>query len=71
MSRVGWGSPGEGFCQRLLWSQSWQGPWRQLCWSHSAAVHRFAQTLEKVCVDTVESGTMTKDLAGCIHGLAK
>lgn len=32
---------------------------------------RFAQTLEKVCVETVESGTMTKDLAGCIHGLAK
>ncbi|XP_032926295.1 isocitrate dehydrogenase [NADP], mitochondrial isoform X1 [Catharus ustulatus] len=31
---------------------------------------KFAQTLEKVCVDTVESGTMTKDLAGCIHGLA-
>ncbi|XP_004693163.1 PREDICTED: isocitrate dehydrogenase [NADP], mitochondrial [Condylura cristata] len=30
---------------------------------------RFAQTLEKVCVDTVESGAMTKDLAGCIHGL--
>lgn len=32
---------------------------------------RFAQTLEKVCVETVESGTMTKDLAGCIHGLSK
>src|SRR5258708_15421603 len=26
-------------------------------------VKRFAQTLEKVCVDTVESGFMTKDLA--------
>ncbi|NXI97346.1 IDHP dehydrogenase, partial [Psophia crepitans] len=35
-----------------------------------AAIPRFAQTLEKVCVETVESGTMTKDLAGCIHGLA-
>ncbi|SVC50842.1 uncharacterized protein METZ01_LOCUS303696, partial [marine metagenome] len=23
----------------------------------------FAQTIEKVCVDTVESGSMTKDLA--------
>lgn len=33
--------------------------------------HRFAQTLEKVCVETVESGAMTKDLAGCIHGLSK
>ncbi|KAH0620161.1 hypothetical protein JD844_014794 [Phrynosoma platyrhinos] len=31
---------------------------------------KFAQTLEKVCVETVESGTMTKDLAGCIHGLS-
>lgn len=31
---------------------------------------RFAQTLEKACVDTVESGKMTKDLAGCIHGLS-
>jgi isocitrate dehydrogenase len=29
---------------------------------------RFAQTLEKVCVDLVESGKMTKDLAVCIHG---
>ncbi|XP_063335763.1 isocitrate dehydrogenase [NADP], mitochondrial [Pelmatolapia mariae] len=31
---------------------------------------KFAQTLEQVCVATVESGTMTKDLAGCIHGLS-
>ena len=29
---------------------------------------RFCETLEKVCVDTVESGKMTKDLAVCIHG---
>ncbi len=28
----------------------------------------FCQILEKVCVDTVESGKMTKDLAVCIHG---
>ena len=28
----------------------------------------FAETLEKVCVATVESGKMTKDLAVCIHG---
>ncbi|MEZ4804333.1 MAG: isocitrate dehydrogenase (NADP(+)) [Bacteroidia bacterium] len=28
----------------------------------------FCHTLEKVCVDTVESGKMTKDLAVCIHG---
>lgn len=30
---------------------------------------RFSQALEKACIDTVESGKMTKDLAGCIHGL--
>ena len=29
---------------------------------------KFAQTLEKVCVQTVVSGKMTKDLAVCIHG---
>jgi isocitrate dehydrogenase len=28
----------------------------------------FANTLEQVCVETVESGKMTKDLALCIHG---
>lgn len=28
----------------------------------------FAQKLEKVCIETVESGKMTKDLAVCIHG---
>ena len=29
---------------------------------------RFAETLEDVCVKTVESGKMTKDLAACIYG---
>ncbi len=29
---------------------------------------QFCQTLEKVCIETVESGKMTKDLAACIHG---
>ena len=29
---------------------------------------QFCQTLEQVCVDVVESGRMTKDLAVCIHG---
>lgn len=28
----------------------------------------FCHTLEKVCIETVESGKMTKDLAVCIHG---
>jgi len=29
----------------------------------------FAETLEKVCIDTIEAGFMTKDLAACIKGL--
>ena len=29
---------------------------------------RFAKALEDVCVETVESGIMTKDLAVCVHG---
>lgn len=29
----------------------------------------FAETLEKVCVSTIESGSMTKDLAICIKGM--
>jgi isocitrate dehydrogenase len=30
----------------------------------------FCHTLEQVCIETVESGKMTKDLAVCIHGSA-
>jgi isocitrate dehydrogenase len=29
---------------------------------------KFCQTLERVCIETVESGKMTKDLAAIIHG---
>ncbi|MDP2176258.1 MAG: isocitrate dehydrogenase (NADP(+)) [Bacteroidota bacterium] len=35
---------------------------------NNEALINFCQTLEKVCVDVVESGKMTKDLAVCIHG---
>jgi len=28
----------------------------------------FCQALEAVCIETVEEGKMTKDLAVCIHG---
>tara|TARA_Y100000766_G_scaffold285097_1_gene306374 strand:+ start:42636 stop:43862 length:1227 start_codon:yes stop_codon:yes gene_type:complete len=35
---------------------------------NNQALIKFCQTLENVCVDTVESGVMTKDLALCIHG---
>ena len=32
---------------------------------------RWCQTMEKACVDTIDSGKMTKDLAGCIYGIKK
>jgi len=32
------------------------------------ALIKFAKTVEQVCIQTVESGKMTKDLAVCIHG---
>lgn len=35
--------------------------------NHSELIH-FCETLEQVCVRTVESGSMTKDLAACIYG---
>ncbi len=35
---------------------------------NNTELDRFAKTLEKVCVQTVESGKMTKDLAVCIYG---
>lgn len=30
---------------------------------------RWSQLLEQACVDTIDAGKMTKDLAGCIHGI--
>ena len=35
---------------------------------NNPALDKFAKTLEKVCIETVESGKMTKDLAVCIYG---
>ena len=29
----------------------------------------FCNTLEQVCIDTIQAGHMTKDLAGCVKGL--
>jgi len=34
----------------------------------NAELIRFCETLEQVCIETVESGQMTKDLAICVHG---
>jgi isocitrate dehydrogenase len=35
------------------------------------ALTTFANNLEAVCVETIEAGSMTKDLAICIKGMAK
>ena len=35
---------------------------------NNAELKKFAETLEKVCIDTIESGFMTKDLAICVKG---
>ena len=32
---------------------------------------RWCNLLEKACIDAIDSGLMTKDLAGCIHGIRK
>jgi len=32
------------------------------------ALIKFSETLEAACINTIETGTMTKDLALCIHG---
>ena len=37
----------------------------------NAELGRFSETLERVCIDTIEAGVMTKDLAGCIKGIQK
>lgn len=36
---------------------------------YNDALKKFVETLEKVCIDTIESGFMTKDLAICIKGM--
>ena len=35
------------------------------------ALAQFSENLEAVCIETIESGFMTKDLAGCIKGIQK
>ena len=35
---------------------------------NNQALINFCQALEEVCVEVVESGKMTKDLAVCVHG---
>lgn len=37
---------------------------------NNAKLKHFAETLEKVCISTIESGFMTKDLAICIKGMS-
>ena len=40
-----------------------RGLWYRGKFDNTPPVQKFAETLEKVCVDTVEAGSMTKDLA--------
>jgi len=47
-----------------------QGLWYRGKFDGSEDLQHFAKTLEKVCVDTVESGSMTKDLAILIDAKA-
>ena len=35
------------------------------------ALAKFATDLEAVCIETIESGAMTKDLAICIKGMSE
>lgn len=37
---------------------------------NNSELERFAEALEKVCVETIESGFMTKDLAICVKGMS-
>lgn len=37
---------------------------------NNAKLKKFVETLEKVCIDTIQSGFFTKDLAICIKGMA-
>lgn len=36
---------------------------------NNVALKKFAETLEAVCINTIESGFMTKDLAICVKGM--
>lgn len=38
---------------------------------NNAELRVFSEALEAVCIETIEAGFMTKDLAICIKGLAK
>ena len=38
---------------------------------NNAPLKNFAETLEASCIETIEKGIMTKDLAICIKGMAK
>ncbi|MFN3683376.1 MAG: NADP-dependent isocitrate dehydrogenase [Fimbriimonadaceae bacterium] len=49
----------------FAWSR---GLWYRGEFDGNDDLKRFAETLERVCVETVESGKMTKDLALCVHG---
>lgn len=51
----------------LMWSKVWIPIFVFLGNDNLA---NFCHTLEETCIDTIEAGHMTKDLAGCIKGLS-
>lgn len=36
--------------------------------SGNTQLAKFSEDLEAVCIETIEAGSMTKDLAGCVKG---
>ena len=40
----------------------------QFLYTDNPRLAKFSEDLEAVCVETIEAGSMTKDLAGCIKG---
>ena len=53
------------FIFTVAWSR---GLLHRAALDNNSQLKNFCEVLEKVCIDTIESGFMTKDLAICIKG---
>jgi isocitrate dehydrogenase len=56
------------FCSIFAWTRGLE---HRATLDNNPDLARYCQVMEKACVDTIDSGKMTKDLAGCIYGLKK
>jgi isocitrate dehydrogenase len=56
---------GEPGCSIFAWTKGLE---HRAKLDNNTALAKFATALEEACVETVESGKMTKDLALCVHG---